>query len=100
MDPGKRIKRYRGQKGESYKVSLSAGVQQSPASRLSTAHRHRGSEPEAPYLVPVTPPSTTRPVAITKLDSSEARNRAARATSSGRPTSPLSWRLRMVANPS
>ena len=42
------------------------------------------------YLAPDTPPSTTRPDAMTNFDSSEARYSAAHATSSGLPSSLVS----------
>src|ERR1700687_1681130 len=52
------------------------------------------------YLAPLTPPSMTRPEAITNFDTAAGRKGAAPATSSGRPRSLLSWLLRIDAIPS
>src|SRR5438552_9945520 len=64
------------------------------------AHERRGRDVERFHFPPRTPPSTKRPVPITKLDSSDARKSAADATSSGFPSSAVSWRLRIAVRPS
>src|SRR2546430_17677126 len=64
------------------------------------AHERRGRDVERLHFPPRTPPSTNRPVPITKLDSSDARKSAADATSSGLPSSLVSWRLRIALRPS
>src|SRR5207245_1427026 len=60
------------------------------------AHERRGRDVERFHFPPRTPPSTKRPVPITKLDSSDARKSAADATSSGFPSSLVNWRLRLA----
>ena len=64
------------------------------ASRSSPSARwlSRRIAPLAAHFAPRTPPSTNSPDPRTNRDSSEARNRAAAATSSGRPRSPVSCR--------
>src|SRR5438309_5914230 len=64
------------------------------------AEERRGRDLERLHFPPRTPPSTKRPLPRTKLDSSDARNSAANATSSGLPSSAVSWRLRIAFSPS
>src|SRR5439155_23015843 len=67
------------------------------------AHQRRTrklSARRSAHFPPRTPPSTKNALPITKLDSSDARNSAADATSSGLPSSAVSCRLRMAFRPS
>src|SRR5882672_6190822 len=64
------------------------------------AQERRGRDIERLHFPPRTPPSTKRPLPMTKLDSSDARKSAADATSSGLPSSEVSCRLRIAFNPS
>src|SRR2546425_9931969 len=62
--------------------------------------RGRRDSKRCGHFPPRTPPSTKSALPMTKRDSSEARNSAANATSSGFPSSAVSWRLRISLRPS